>query len=378
VIALHVLSVLGGIAIVIAVLVSAVETVVMPSTGFTRLTRFVFGITHRLLIRRRYEWRYHQRLLALYAPASLVLLPLVWVISVILGFAFIYWGFHEGSIADSFVISGSSLLTLGFSKPNGKGLTAVTFIEATIGLGIVALLISYLPTIYAGYNTRERGVKRLDPLAGNPPNAEDLLNRLHQFNMLEAQGIWVQVSDWFIDLEQSHTAFPALTYFRSQSPGGSWVSIAGALLESVALVLSSVSDPKNVASVASFAMVMTQGGPALVRIGQASGLPLDDPVSLLELIRASDSDAPAVSVRREEYEQAVKALEDSGVMQPFDHDRGWDRYRRIRSSYDAALRGLAGITGATPAPLTTDRPARVGRPRLIGGSTLRVDWSLGG
>ena len=33
---------------------------------------------------------------------------------------------------------------------------------------------------------------------------------------------------------------------------------------------------------------------------------------------------------------------------------------RIRSGYDRALIGLAGITRTAPAPWTTDRPARIG------------------
>jgi hypothetical protein len=40
------------------------------------------------------------------------------------------------------------------------------------------------------------------------------------------------------------------------------------------------------------------------------------------------------------------------------------------------VRGLAGLTQATPAPWTTDRPARVGRPRLVTKRPLRVDWTL--
>ncbi len=48
----------------------------------------------------------------------------------------------------------------------------------------------------------------------------------------------------------------------------------------------------------------------------------------------------------------------------------------MRSSYDQALRGLAGLTLSVPAPWTTDRPAVVGRPRLVGNRPIRVDWSL--
>ena len=53
--------------------------------------------------------------------------------------------------------------TLGFAKPDGPGLIWLTFVEATIGLGIVALLISYLPTLYTAYSAREQGVGHARP-----------------------------------------------------------------------------------------------------------------------------------------------------------------------------------------------------------------------
>ena len=48
------------------------------------------------------------------------------------------------------------LLDRGWVQPAEDGLIWITFVEATIGLGIVALLISYLPTLYTAYSARER------------------------------------------------------------------------------------------------------------------------------------------------------------------------------------------------------------------------------
>ena len=56
-------------------------------------------------------------------------------------------------------------------SPTGPGRIWIAFVEATIGLGLVALLISYLPTIYSAYNGREKGANRLRPIAGSPPSA---------------------------------------------------------------------------------------------------------------------------------------------------------------------------------------------------------------
>ena len=108
---------------------------------------------------------------ALYAPVSLVSLPLVWMILMVVAFTFVFWGTGTLTFQQAFEISASSLTTLGFSEPDGTGRIWLAFIEATIGLGLVALLISYLPTIFTAYNGREKGIIRLRPIAGAPPSA---------------------------------------------------------------------------------------------------------------------------------------------------------------------------------------------------------------
>ena len=90
--------------------------------------------------------------------------------------------------------------------------------EATIGLGLVALLISYLPTIYSAYNGREKGTIRLRPIAGSPPSATELLQTLHRLGALDSPEFWRNQADWMLDLEQTHTAFPILSYFPETRP----------------------------------------------------------------------------------------------------------------------------------------------------------------
>jgi hypothetical protein len=63
------------------------------------------------------------------------------------------------------------------------------------------------------------------------------------------------------------------------------------------------------------------------------------------------------------------------VVQPGREEEAWRRFAWIRSAYDPALRALAGVTLASPAPWTTDRPAVVGKPRFLRHRALRVDWS---
>ena len=79
-----------------SVLISAVETVVLPRNGYTRIARCVFAVANRILV---HKWRNKDRrtnLRALYAPVALVSLPLVWMLSVTFGFSFIFWGIKSG------------------------------------------------------------------------------------------------------------------------------------------------------------------------------------------------------------------------------------------------------------------------------------------
>ncbi|MEZ5144890.1 MAG: hypothetical protein R2726_20595 [Acidimicrobiales bacterium] len=55
-------------------------------------------------------------------------------------------------------MSGSSFTTLGFVAPAAEPERIAAVAEALIGLGLIALLISFLPTIYALFSRRETEV----------------------------------------------------------------------------------------------------------------------------------------------------------------------------------------------------------------------------
>ncbi|HEY4947859.1 MAG TPA: hypothetical protein VII19_08160 [Acidimicrobiales bacterium] len=376
---LHVGSVLLGTVLAMSVLISALETVVLPRNGFTSISRFVFAVADRILVHR---WRNKERranLRALYAPVALVSLPLVWMLLVTASFTFIFWGANTGSLQRSFEVSGSSLFTLGFAEPDGTGRIWLTFIEATIGLGLVALLISYLPTIYAAHHGREKGISVLRPFAGTPNSPVDLLANLQRLGTLDNPQLWTTASSWMLELDQTHTDFPALCYFPESSPVQSWVASMGTVLDSAALLLSAsdYSTEEHAAQeVKGPMMALAYGMPALVRIGRAAALPIPQPVRLVDLIAGASEPAPAISIRREEYIAALDRLHPLLPVPEEKREECWRRFASIRSGYDQAVRGLAGLTLAASAPWTTDRPAEVGRPRVFTSRPIELDWSL--
>jgi hypothetical protein len=378
-IALQVLSVLFGAVLALAILGSALKTVVLPQEGFPRLAQAVFAVVHRLLVHRS---RSHERAIALrslYAPVALVSLPLVWMLLMVVAFTFIFWGTGSLTWQRAFEISGSSLTTLGFAEPDTTARIWLAFIEATIGLGLVALLISYLPTIYGAYNGREKGIIRLRPISGAPPAVVPLLQNLERIGFLDNVEFWRNQSEWMLDIEQTHTAFPILTYFPETHRDHSWVATIGCLLDAAAVVLSS-SETRAGQSFEEMdkgpMMVLVYGMPGFVRVARAASIPIDEPMGITEVVGHFNDPAPPITISRAEYDEAMAALAPLIEVAPDHTEEAWRRFAWIRSSYEPAVRSLAGLTFAYPAPWTTDRAAKVGRPRFLRSRVIAVDWSV--
>ncbi|HXN61145.1 MAG TPA: hypothetical protein VN886_11910 [Acidimicrobiales bacterium] len=377
-IVLHILSLLFGTVVMLAVLGSALKTVVLPQEGFARLSQAVFALVYRLLVHRWSSDARSRALQRLYAPVSLVTLPLVWMILMAIAFTFIFWGTGSVGLEKAFEFSGSSLTTLGFAEPDTTARIWIAFIEAVIGLGLVALLISYLPTIFSAYNARERGIINLRPVAGSPAVATDLLLNLQRIGLLDSLDFWRNQADWMLDIEQTHTAFPTLTFFPETNDDHAWVATLGALLDAAALV-ASASETQAGEAFADLEkgplMALVYGVPGVTRVARAANVPLPVPTRVQELADHYGEPAPAISIRREEYEAAMASLTPIVVVPAGQEEEAWRRFAWIRSAYDPPLRALAGLTKAPPAPWTTDRPAKVGRPRFLRRRPLQVDWT---
>jgi hypothetical protein len=377
-IVLQVLFFVVGVVIVLAILGSALKTVVLPQEGLPRLAQVDFALVHRLLIHRRSSGSRAVALRALYAPVALVSLPLVWMILMVIAFTCIFWGTGSLSVQRAFEISGSSLTTLGFAEPDTTTRVWLAFIEATIGLGLVALLISYLPTIYSAYNGREKGLVRLRPITGTPPVATELVQTLHRIGALDSLGFWQTQGDWILDIEQTHTAFPILSYFPETRRDHSWVASMGALLDASALVLSAseAGAGETYVDVEKGPMlVFVYGMPAFARIAGAANVAVPEPSRLPELTQHFAEPAPPICISRDEYLDAMASLTPIIALPPGSEEDGWRRFAWLRSSYEPSVRAMAGLTYAYPALWTTDRAALVGKPRFLRRRPVSVDWT---
>jgi hypothetical protein len=296
---------------------------------------------------RTYEER--DRVMALYAPAALLLRPGVWAASVMAGFTVLLWGMGVDSWRYAFYLSADSLTTLGTFAAPDLPTTVATTVEAVLGLGLVALLISYLPSIYGAFQRRELAVAMLETRAGDPPSPVELILRQHRIGrMEELEDLWEQWLGWFADLEETHTSQASLPFFRSPTPTRSWITAAGCVLDGASLVTSVVDLPKSPRA----QLCIRSGYLALRRISDFFQIPYEpDP-------RPDDP----ISIDRSEFDDACARLAAAGVPLVEDRDGAWRAFVGWRVNYDPVLLGLAGLVMAPYAMWSSDRSLPFRRP----------------
>jgi hypothetical protein len=353
--ALRVVLFAAGFALVVWTAVGAIRTVVVPRAVSTALTS-VFFIGSRALFHlfvrpmERYEQR--DRIMAYYAPVTLVLLPGVWLVFVLLGYTAMFWALLSGGWRHAFEVSGSSMLTLGFAKPSGVPALALSFTESAAGVGLLALLITYLPSMYAAFARREAMVAMLEVRAGAPPTAVKMIERywlIEGLDRLETQ--WPSWEAWFAEIEESHTSFGALSFFRSPQPYRSWVTAAGTVLDAAAFS-SSVLDLERAPQAN---LCIRAGYVALRAIADYFRIPFDpDP-----------QPGDPISVTRSEFDDAIGHLAGQGVPLRADREQAWRDFAGWRVNYDTVLLEMAALVMAPIAPWVSDRSPPDHRPPAI-------------
>ncbi len=343
---LRILVFLAGLALVARAVFSAIQTFVLPRGANDRLSRLVFEIIFglfRMLLRKTRTYQQRDRIMAFFAPISLLALIPIYLILIFIGFAVMYWALgNVASIGQAARVSGSSIVTLGYSAPGDLVDGVLMFAEAAIGLILVAVLIAYLPTMYSAFQRREQAVTLLEVRAGSPPSAIELILRYHRIHGLDQlHTLWVQWEQWFADIEESHTSLAALVFFRSPQPDHSWVTAAGAILDAASLMRSTVDVPHD----AQADLCIRAGYLALRRIADFFQIEYN----------AQPQPADPISLSRAEFEAAYEELAQDGVPLIADRDAAWRNFAGWRVNYDAVLLSLAALTMAPYAPWSSDR-----------------------
>jgi hypothetical protein len=332
-----------AIAALLSTFLSILRTVVLPRGVPARLARVTFlGVQALLLLRlrvssRREDYATRDRVLSLQGPLGVFGQLLVWASLLLICFAALFWSLGEAgglahSVAHAFELSGSSMLTLGTEAPRGLAAQLLGFAAAGVGLVLLALVITYLPSLYGAFSQREALISKLVVRAGAPPTGARLLVRsweLGRFDELEE--VWDGWEDWFVDLGESHTTFPLLGFFRSSHPNNHWVLATEAVLDGASLMLTACDVPRQSRT----ELCLEAGVQALTMIAD-----------FLTIAYAPPDDEPEILLARTTFDAGCDEMADRGVPMRGDRDAVWKDFRRARARYEPLLTMLGRMTDA--------------------------------
>lgn len=255
------MRIIGGIAgfvLILTILWDTFETVILPRrvTRRIRLTNIFyssFWFPWSKFVKQISDVRRREKLLGLFGPISLLILLGIWGGALIVGYALLFWAsdtrLSRASEALTFwtylYFSGVTFFTLGYGDlvPLMSIGRILAVVESGNGLGLFALVISYLPVLYQAFSRREASISLLDARAGSPSSAVELLRRhraVDSFDDLNnLLGEWER---WSAELLESHLSYPVLCYFRSQHDNQSWLRALTTVLDTCSLVMIGVKD----------------------------------------------------------------------------------------------------------------------------------------
>ena len=256
---MRLLAVIFGIALILLVAQDAFETIVLPRrvTRRIRLTKLFYRVTQLgwnsmgNMIRssaRRDSFRGYM------APLSLLALLIFWAALFILGYGLLLWGLalplsavsNTVSFPTYLYLSSTTFFTLGLGDVSplpGVGRFLLVS-EAALGFIFLALMISYIPVLYQAFSRRELRISLLDARAGSPGTAVELLRRncigKAADGVEELRLLMHEWELWCADILESHLSYPILAFYRSQHEQQSWVGALTIILDTCALVLTTI------------------------------------------------------------------------------------------------------------------------------------------
>jgi hypothetical protein len=262
---MHIAAFLFGCLFLAAVLLDAFQTIILPRrpVGRFRLTRVFFLATYEpwLFVSRICTTRRtREQLYSIYGPLALLILFVVWALLLTAAYALIYFGMHVPftdatqpitlfqRLRTCLYVSGTTIFTLGLGDVQPSTSLARMFIvlEAGTGLGFVALVIGYVPVLYNAFSAREIPVAMLDARAGSPPTAGELLLRHNFKGGHEAlTALLAEWERWCAEMLETHISYPILCYYRSQHDNQSWLSALTAVLDTCALIITTIEGPST-------------------------------------------------------------------------------------------------------------------------------------
>lgn len=320
----RVLSGLVGATALVLVLDAAVRTFLLPRSARVRLSSVTARVVSKVFLmfagsKRSYAKR--DQVLSLFPSIVLLSYQALWLALTLVAFAFGFVAAGVNNFASAFEISGSSIFTLGTTSGHGGAQITLGFLEAGIGLTLLALLISFIPTLYAAFQRREISVSRLSVRAGVPATPWGILEiaqSVDSYALLDE--LWREWEQWFIEVGETHSTLTILNFYRSPTPDQTWIGSAAAVLDAAALFNAVVDlTPSPTAG-----LCIRSGWLNLRRVADYFDVPYPQKVSR----------KTPISISREEFDIVLTRLERGGVPLIADREAGWRDFVGWRVNYD--------------------------------------------
>ena len=321
-----------GLLILVLVFWDVFETVVVPrpTPGWFRIGRYIVRSSWRALraLRDGRPERSYDRVFGLFAPAMTVMLLAAWILGLIVGYGLILFALRDElrpvppDLGSALYFAASSVLTLGYGDIVAVGVPArIAVVTAAVGgLGTVALVVTFLFSLYGSYQRREIQVVALQAAAGGPPSAVTLLETYAQLDLVDRlPDLFRDWQRWAVEVLDSHVAYPLLNFFRSSHDNLSWISALGTVLDAASLVLTTVCDvPRGDAK------LTKRVGAHLVEDIYNAGFRSGSPGKLA----------------RSDFDAACARLEEAGYVLEA-RDIAWPKFEAARATYAERLEAMA-------------------------------------
>ncbi len=273
--------------------------------------------------------------LSLFGPFSIVALIAAWACLLILGFALVVIGVGvtmHGAVptfGQAFYYSGVTFLTLGYGDLTLDGTLghALSVIEAGLGFGFLAVVISYLPVLYGSFSRREVLITLMDARAGSPPSGGEMLLRFTADDDWEGLHAWLERWEtWAAELLETHLSYPILVAYRSQHSDTSWLCAMTAVMDACVLLLAGMPAEQECRIARRQAhLTFAMCRHAAIDISQVFSV---------------ESDGAPERLDRATFDGLATALEGHGLSLGRDDD-AWMELARLRGTYEPVVLAMA-------------------------------------
>lgn len=282
--------------------------------------------------------RRREDFLGTFAPFHLILILVVWVVMLVIGWGLFFYGIRHQlrssnvDFSGAIYYAGASLLTIGYGDIVATSTFArvMSLLAAASGLGVVAVVTSFLFAVFGAFQNRETFVVTIGARAGVPPSGVGLL-AVHGFAGIrdDLAQVFRDGQAWTAQVMESHLAYPVLMLFRSSHDYESWLGTLGTLLDAAVLVMSTL-DPQHMNN------PQTQGQARIMYdIGRHLAVDFSSYLRFRHIPQHS-----TVGVEHHQFAAAYAHLEKAGYTLR-DLDTAWAEFSRLRASYSKPLNTLA-------------------------------------